>query len=109
MSRPFKKRRICCEPLCMTFRPEGASDEMGCIVLMLDEYETIRLIDFEGLSQDQCAQQMQVARSTIQNIYDGARKKLAMSQYHMMWRPVKFFSISGKASISRSTHWQTEK
>ena len=67
MSRPFKKRRICCKPLCMTFRPEGTSDEMGCIVLLLDEYETIRLIDFEGLSQDQCAQQMQVARSTVQN------------------------------------------
>lgn len=79
MSRPFKKRRICCKPLCMTFRPEGTSDEMGCIVLLLDEYETIRLIDFEGLSQDQCAQQMQVARSTVQNIYDGARKKLAMA------------------------------
>ena len=79
MSRPFKKRKICCEPLCMTFRPEGTSDEMGCVVLLLDEYETIRLIDFEGLSQDQCARQMQVARSTVQNIYDGARKKIAMT------------------------------
>ena len=79
MSRPFKKRKICCEPLCMTFRPEGTSDEMGCVVLLLDEYETIRLIAFEGLSQDQCARQMQVARSTVQNIYDGARKKIAMT------------------------------
>lgn len=79
MSRPFKKRKICCEPMCMTFRPEGTSDEMGCMALMLDEYETIRLIDFEGLSQEQCAQQMEVARSTIQNIYDSARRKLAMS------------------------------
>jgi predicted DNA-binding protein (UPF0251 family) len=45
--------------------------------MSIDEYEVIRLIDFEGMRQDQCAGQMEVARATVQAIYAGARKKLA--------------------------------
>jgi predicted DNA-binding protein (UPF0251 family) len=47
--------------------------------MQLDEYETIRLIDLEGLTQEECAEQMDVARSTVQGIYISARKKLADS------------------------------
>ena len=49
------------------------------MVLLVDEYEAIRLIDLEGLSQEECAQQMEVARSTVSAIYDSARKKIAQS------------------------------
>lgn len=45
--------------------------------MAIDEYEVIRLIDLEGLTQEQCAEQMEVARTTVQSIYAGARKKLA--------------------------------
>ena len=47
------------------------------IVLAIDEYEAIRLIDYEGLSQEECSDNMNVARTTAQQIYATARKKIA--------------------------------
>lgn len=43
----------------------------------MDEYEAIRIIDYEGLSQEQCALQMNVARTTGQLIYNTAKHKIA--------------------------------
>lgn len=49
------------------------------LVMGLDEYETIRLIDLLGCTQEECAEQMGVARTTVQAVYNNARYKLAMS------------------------------
>ena len=53
------------------------ADPEDVLTMNLDEYESIRLIDREGLTQEQCARRMGVARTTVTNIYESARKKLA--------------------------------
>jgi len=77
MPRPTKRRKVCHYPQTLGFVPEQGADGRPTIVLTVDEYETIRLIDNEGLSQEQCCELMQVARTTVQRIYDSARKKIA--------------------------------
>ncbi|MCD7829118.1 MAG: DUF134 domain-containing protein [Clostridiales bacterium] len=77
MSRPTKCRTICYFPQTLEFRPTEDDGAREPVLLTVDEYEAIRLIDREGLSQEQCSLRMQVARTTAQKIYDSARKKLA--------------------------------
>lgn len=76
MARPKKQRRVCAEPASRLFSPAGASAGAP-IRLTVDEYEVVRLIDLMHLTQEQCAAQMQVARTTVTAIYDAARQKLA--------------------------------
>ncbi len=77
MARPQKCRRVCRLPEAAEFRPAGKRSRQGAVVLAVDEYEAIRLIDKEGFSQTQCSQYMNVSRTTVQEIYTAARKKIA--------------------------------
>lgn len=80
MPRPMKWRKVCCLPESNRFGPlDSPTDENNFVKMTVDEYETIRLIDLEGFTQEECAKQMNVARTTIQGIYNEARKKLAES------------------------------
>jgi len=45
--------------------------------LLVDEAESIRLKDLEGLQQEECAQRMNVSRATFSRILDSARRKIA--------------------------------
>ncbi len=76
MARPKKYRRVCEFPPTLGFAPSGGG-EADAVLLTLDEYEAIRLIDKEAFSQEQCGGQMGVSRATVQMIYASARKKLA--------------------------------
>ncbi len=77
MPRPCKKRRICAKPSCIRFGPQGSGPDAGTVTMTLEEYESIRLMDYEGLTQEQAARQMDAARTTVQGIYSSARRKIA--------------------------------
>ncbi len=80
MPRPRKWRKVCCLPKNNRFGPLNALiNQESLITMTVDEYETIRLIDLEGFIQEECADQMNIARTTVQRIYNDARKKLAES------------------------------
>lgn len=82
MPRPLRKRTIYQLPPCRRFIadydkdiPDGRKPEL--IRLTLDEAEAIRLIDEEGLSQEECAKRLHVSRTTSQNIIQNAHRKVA--------------------------------
>ncbi|HPL81141.1 MAG TPA: DUF134 domain-containing protein [Anaerolineaceae bacterium] len=79
MARPKKWRKVCSLPDNSRFGPLDSPADASHVNMTVDEYEAIRLIDLEGFTQEECAQQMNIARSTVQGIYGEARKKLAES------------------------------
>ena len=76
MPRPTKCRRVCSFPETVEFSPKGEVNGEP-IVLTVDEFEALRLIDMENLSQEECGAQLGVGRTTAQKIYETARKKTA--------------------------------
>lgn len=80
MPRPRKWRKVCCLPDSNRFGPlNTAVNQERFVTMTIDEYETIRLIDLEGFTQEECANQMNIARTTVQGIYTEARHKIAES------------------------------
>ena len=80
MPRPRKWRKVCCLPESNRFGPlNNLINQDQFVIMTVDEYETIRLIDLEQFTQEECADQMNIARTTVQRIYNDARKKLAES------------------------------
>ncbi len=80
MPRARKCRRICGLPRISGLIPVGDFPASSVSLQMtLDEYEVIRLMDLEKLTQEQCAARMGIARTTVTGIYESARTKLAMA------------------------------
>ena len=78
MARPFKCRRIGCEPGVSYFKPRGIPiSRLNEVNLTFDELESIRLADLEGMYQDAAAERMDVSRQTFGNIVNSARRKIA--------------------------------
>ena len=71
-------RRVGNSPTCQLFKPSGVPvQELDLVVLELDELESIRLADLEGLYQEEAAKRMDVSRQTFGRIVTAARKKIA--------------------------------
>ncbi|UGA55380.1 DUF134 domain-containing protein [Vibrio sp. VB16] len=78
MARPKKCRRICGRPVHSCFKPNGIPlGKLKKVEILAEEFEAIRLADFEKLSQQEAADQMGVSRQTFGNIVNLARFKVA--------------------------------
>ncbi len=76
MPRPTRCRHIGQLPVFRSFSPDDV-EAASRITMTVDEYEVLRLLDNEGLSQEECASSMNVSRTTVTAIYENARKKMA--------------------------------
>ena len=85
MPRCKKIRMVSSLPKCSRFQSNNCNNME--VTMTVDEFETIKLIDYYNLTQEECAKKMEVARTTIQQIYSDARKKL--SQMLVENRPLK--------------------
>jgi predicted DNA-binding protein (UPF0251 family) len=78
----MKPRTIKEEPRFVRFAPvvpEGvkSSPPRESVVMTYDEFEALRLVDYEGMLQDEASLQMGISRGTVWRCLDSARRKVA--------------------------------
>lgn len=78
MARPRKSRKVLTPPRMKGYKPFGLPlCEIETIKLRYEEYESIKMVDYDRLSQDQAATQMNVSRPTFTRIYNKALRTIA--------------------------------
>lgn len=80
MSRPHKSRKITRKPIISGFKPYGGTGpqrKREIVCLLCEEYESLRLSDYEKCNHTEAARIMQVSRPTFTRIYIAAREKIA--------------------------------
>jgi uncharacterized protein len=78
MPRPKCRRNICGIPDKNYFKPRGIPTvDLEEVLLTLDEFEAIRLADYEQLYQEEAAEKMNISRQTFGRIIEAAHKKIA--------------------------------
>jgi predicted DNA-binding protein (UPF0251 family) len=71
-------RQIGFVPGVIYFKPAGIPlRDMEEVVVALDELESLRLADLQGLYQEKAAEQMKISRPTFARVVESARKKVA--------------------------------
>ena len=83
---PGPRRRARCigfEPGFICFKPCGRPGRgLETVELRADELEALRLSDLEGLYQEECAQRMQISRTTLSRTLAEAHRKVADALIH---------------------------
>ncbi len=78
MPRPRHCRRIAHLPQSNYYKPRGVPlSILQQITLTVDELESVRLADLEGLYQENAAKKMNVSRQTFGRILESAHRKIA--------------------------------
>lgn len=78
MPRRKRNRRIQVPPVIKGMSVFGVRGRKSNeVILHLEEYEAIRLLDYQNLTQEEAAVHMNVSRPTLTRIYEEARNKVA--------------------------------
>jgi uncharacterized protein len=78
MPRPRKRRCIRFNPPAVFYKPQGVPlGELRGVTLCTDGLEAMRLVDAQGLSQEQAAALMEVSRPTLCRMLAEARAAVA--------------------------------
>ncbi len=72
-----KPVRIGVTPPVRSFQPSGLPANLEPVYLELAELEVLRLIDLEGLSQEEAGERMGISRGTVWRLLQAAREKVA--------------------------------
>ncbi|HKM94767.1 MAG TPA: DUF134 domain-containing protein [Prolixibacteraceae bacterium] len=97
MSNRIRNRRVSMMPPMEGFKPFGIPmRQLESVIMFYEEFEAIRLADYENLNQVDAAKKMNISRPTFTRLYDKARKKTA-----------KAF-VEGKAIIIKGGTYETE-
>lgn len=78
MVRPKRKRWVGSPPRYNNFKPAGVKQrELGKVILSLDELESIRLADLQGMEHVEAADTMEISRPTFTKLLKVAHEKVA--------------------------------
>ena len=75
--RPKKYRIIKVDPKISQFSPRGRPGRPDEVGLKMDEFEALRLADYQGLAQKEAAKSMRISQQTFSRILTRARKIIA--------------------------------
>jgi predicted DNA-binding protein (UPF0251 family)/predicted Fe-Mo cluster-binding NifX family protein len=101
-----RRRRVRCigfNPIHLCFKPCGVRGrDLETIELQADELEALRLMDFERLYQEECAERMGISRTTLSRTVAEARRKVADALLYgkrlVIARAPEMFSIDSQVA-----------
>jgi predicted DNA-binding protein (UPF0251 family) len=78
MPRAKKPRNCSCEVKGKAYKPSGIPlSKLDRVNLHMDELETLKLCDRDGLTQEEAGKRMGISRGTVQRILASGRSKVA--------------------------------
>jgi predicted DNA-binding protein (UPF0251 family) len=101
MPRTKNFRKVHAPPGFQGYRPFGTSvQNREEVELLFEEYEAIKLADYDLLNHQEASKLMEVSRATFARIYESARRKIA----HALVESRSIHAVCGHAKLEKP--WQ---
>lgn len=97
MPRRKRYRRLLAPPSIKGLSVYGPKNRSEQVILYFEEYEAIKLLDYDNLTQEEAAVCMDISRPTLTRIYESARNKVARSM------------VEGKDLVIRGGNFQFDE